>query len=166
MSVRRKIGEASSGSATAAREADVVVIGAGFFGCEIALAMRGLGFDRVVSSNANDYPEPRKLRKSSACPQRLSLSAIPGDSATVAQNFERFLVDYSYAIHWSMQMVYAIAHGSKVNPTQFERVCATIGAPCASAPGRLERLFDPDLIDAVFSRANFPSTRTKSQNGW
>ncbi len=150
MSVRRKIGEASSGSATAAREADVVVIGAGFFGCEIALSLRELGFNRVVLLEREQsilrrasYVNQARVHNGYHYPRSLS-TALRSHS-----NFER-LADYSYAIHWNMEMVYAIAHGSKVNPTQFERFCTTIGAPCAPAPVRVERLFDTDLIDAMF----------------
>jgi len=145
-----------SQSVTSAGEVDVIVIGAGFFGCEIALALRGLGFDRIILLER----EQNILRRASYVNQARVHNGYhyPRSLATARRshrNFERFLDDYSYAIHWSMDMVYAIAHGSKVNPTQFERFCATVGAPCALAPNRFEQLFDADLIDAVFITREF-----------
>jgi len=137
-------------------EVDVVIIGAGFFGCEIALALRGLGFDRIVLIER----EQNILRRASYVNQaRVHNGYHYPRSLVTAQrshcNFERFLSEYSYAIHWAMEMVYAIAHGSKINPTQFERFCASVGAPCTSAPSNIERLFNTDLIDAVFLTREF-----------
>jgi glycine/D-amino acid oxidase-like deaminating enzyme len=137
-------------------EADIAVIGAGFFGCEIALALRDLGFERVVLLER----EHGIFRRASYVNQARVHNGYhyPRALATAARshaNFERFLADYDYAIHWAMEKVYAIAYGSKVNPTQFERTCAAIGAPCISAPIRIARLFDDDLIDAVFLTREF-----------
>jgi glycine/D-amino acid oxidase-like deaminating enzyme len=134
-----------------AGDTDVAVIGAGFYGCEIALALRGLGFDRVVLLER----EGNILRRASYVNQARVHNGYhyPRSFITALRshrNFERFLADYAYAVHWPMAMVYAIARASKVNPTQFEGLCASIDAPCSPAPGRVERIFDTDLIDAVF----------------
>ena len=139
-----------------AGEADVVVIGAGFFGCEIALGLRELGFDRIILLER----EQGILRRASYVNQARVHNGYhyPRALATAQRsrmNFERFLHDHSYAIHWTMEMVYAIAHGSKVNPTQFERFSAAVGASCTPASGPLERLFQPDLVDAVFRVREF-----------
>jgi glycine/D-amino acid oxidase-like deaminating enzyme len=137
-------------------EADVIVVGAGFFGCEIALQLRDLGFERVVLLER----EQGILRRASYVNQaRVHNGYHYPRSLLTAQrshvNFERFLNDYAYAVRGTMEMVYAIAHDSKVNPTQFERLCAVIDAPCALAPVHLERLFDSDLVEAVFRVREF-----------
>jgi len=146
----------NSRSTTSPGDADIAVIGAGFFGCEIAIELRKLGFDRVVLLER----EQNILRRASYANQaRIHGGYHYPRSLVTAQrsqvNFERFLNDYSYSIHSKMEMLYAIARGSKVNPTQFERFCASIGAPCIPAVGALERLFEPELIDAVFHVREF-----------
>ncbi len=71
------------------------------------------------------------------------------------RNFERFLRDYESAIDLDMEKVYAIAFGSRVNASQYERFCATVGIPCRSAPTRLSRLLDSNLIEATFLTREF-----------
>lgn len=135
---------------------DAVVIGGGFFGCQIALELRRIGLERIIlyeresglflrASYANQarvhngYHYPRSLRT--------ALSS--------RTHFERFVDEYKSAISFDTVNVYAIAGNSRVNATQFFSFCSKIGAPCREAPQQLQRLFDEDLIEQVFLTREF-----------
>ncbi len=135
---------------------DAVVIGGGFFGCQIALELRRIGIKRIIlcerepglflrASYANQarvhngYHYPRSLRT--------ALSS--------RKHFERFVDEYRSAISFDAENIYAIAGNSRVNATQFSSFCSKIGAPCREAPQRLRRLFDEDLIEQVFLTREF-----------
>jgi glycine/D-amino acid oxidase-like deaminating enzyme len=70
-------------------------------------------------------------------------------------NFPRFVEEFRSCIDDSFQMVYAIARGSKVTPSQFSTICERIGAPIEPAPERLRALFDSSLIEEAFLAEEF-----------
>jgi len=129
------------------RTFDAIVIGGGFCGCEVALAMRRAGIRRVavVEQEAglmrrasfvnqarvhNGYHYPRSLSTAIRC----------------RSNFVRFCREYSFAIHVGMRMLYGIARDSRVDPTQFERFCRAIGASYRPLGQRRSHYFDAALI--------------------
>jgi glycine/D-amino acid oxidase-like deaminating enzyme len=132
-------------------DADVAVIGAGFFGCEIALQLRRLGVPRVLLLDR----EPAILRRASAVNQarvhngyhypRAVLTALRARAS-----FDRFLAEYGHAIRTGIAQFYAIARSSYTNATQFERFCATISIPCRPAPRQVVSLFDEGMVEDVF----------------
>lgn len=131
--------------------ADALVIGGGFYGAEIALELRRLGFARVVMAER----EPGILRRASYVNQARVHNGYhyPRSLATAERsrvNFEAFLDEYAHAVHFGMQSVYAIARASRVSAAQFEAFCHTIGAPCHPAPRRIAALLDPGLIERAF----------------
>ena len=110
---------------------DVIIIGGGFFGCQVALSLKSLGIKRILiieSENAlmkraslvnqarvhNGYHYPRALQT----------------GISSRKNYFRFLDEYKYAIKNDVQMIYAIARNSKINANQFSRFCDEIGAFC------------------------------------
>jgi len=126
---------------------DAIVIGGGFCGCEVALAMRRAGIRRVavVEREAglmrrasfvnqarvhNGYHYPRSLSTAKRC----------------RSNFVRFCAEYRFAIHGGTRMLYAIARDSRVDPTQFERFCRAIGASYRPLGRNRSRYFDVALI--------------------
>ncbi|HUQ20928.1 MAG TPA: FAD-dependent oxidoreductase [Gemmatimonadaceae bacterium] len=130
---------------------DAIIIGGGFYGVTLALALRKR-FGRVLlieRENAllkrasfanqarvhNGYHYPRSI-----------LTALRS-----RQNYRRFCDDFPTAIDNSFTQLYAIARRlSKVNAQQYERFCRRIGARITPAPKDLRGLFDDDLIEAVF----------------
>jgi len=136
--------------------ADAVIVGGGFYGCEIALELRRLGLERVVVVER----EAGILRRASYVNQarvhngyhypRSMLTAIRS-----RENFERFVQDYAYAVDQGLTKIYAIARASKVSASQFEQFCRRIGASCRIASQRVSGLFDPSLIDASFEVREF-----------
>ena len=124
------------------RSVDAVVIGAGFFGCKVAIALRQLGLGRVLLVER----EGDIMRRASFVNQaRVHNGYHYPRSFPTAQrareNYPRFCKDYGYAIDPGMKKYYAIARGSKVTPDQFMRFCEGIGAPCRPAWSRLSPLF-------------------------
>ncbi|MCP8936945.1 FAD-binding oxidoreductase [Alsobacter sp. SYSU M60028] len=130
---------------------DGVVIGAGFFGCRVALALRQLGLRRVLLVER----ERDIMRRASFVNQaRVHNGYHYPRSFPTAQrareNYPRFCEEYGFAIVRGMRKYYAIAKGSRVTADQFQRFCDGIGAPCRPAWSRLAPLFDPDFIDDAF----------------
>ncbi len=130
---------------------DALVIGGGFFGCEIAVELRRLGFARVMLCER----EAGLLRRASYVNQARVHNGYhyPRSLSTAERsraNFERFVADYGFAVRTDMVKLYAIAATSRVNAGQFASFCGKIGVPCREAPATLARLFDPDLIEAAF----------------
>jgi hypothetical protein len=67
-------------------------------------------------------------------------------------NFPRFVEEFAPCIDRSFQMYYAIArHFSNVAALQFERLCERVELPLARAPQAIQELFDPSLIETVYS---------------
>jgi glycine/D-amino acid oxidase-like deaminating enzyme len=130
---------------------EALVIGGGFYGAEIALELRRIGFDRVVLAER----EPGILRRASYVNQARVHNGYhyPRSLGTAERsrlNFERFVADYAPAVLNEMQAVYAIAQGSRVSAAQFEAFCRTVGASCRPAPGRVAALFEPGMVEAAF----------------
>jgi glycine/D-amino acid oxidase-like deaminating enzyme len=131
---------------------DVAVIGGGFFGCMIALRLRG-SYARVVVLEANDrllgrasYHNQARVHNGYHYP-RSTLTAVRS-----RVNFPRFVADFSDCIDASFDKYYAVARTfSKVSARQFRQFFERVGAPIALAPERISRLFDPQLIEEVFS---------------
>lgn len=130
---------------------DALVIGAGFFGIEIALELKRIGFARVLLVER----EAGVMRRASFVNQARVHNGYhyPRALATAERsraNFESFVADYADAVMVGMESVYAIARGSRVSGAQFETFCRMVGAPCQAAPRRLWDLFDGALIEAAF----------------
>jgi glycine/D-amino acid oxidase-like deaminating enzyme len=133
------------------RQADAVVVGAGFFGCHAALHLRQMGLRRVVLLDE----AAGILRRASFVNQARVHNGYhyPRSLATATRsraNFARFCADHHFAIASGFSKLYAIARASRVSSAQFAAFCAEIGAPCRDSPRHLRSLFDSDLIDAVF----------------
>lgn len=132
-------------------DADAVVIGAGFFGCHVALQLRQMGMGRVVIADRESgllrrasYVNQARVHNGYHYPRSL------GTAARSRRNFARFCGDHPFAIASGFEKIYAIARQSRVSATQFAAFCAEIDAPCRESPAHLRRLFDSDLIDAAF----------------
>ena len=135
---------------------DAIVVGGGFYGCEVALELRRIGFERVLVVER----EAGLLRRASYANQARVHNGYhyPRSFATAVrsrQNFARFVDEYRQAVVTSFEKVYAIARGSKVSASQFSAFCDAIGAPCQLAPQRLCNLFDRDMIEECFLTQEF-----------
>ena len=132
-------------------QVDAIVIGAGYYGCRIALHLQERGYGRILLVD--------KARRVMTRSSFVNQARVHGgyhypraiDTAYASRRyFEAFLEDHGNAICWKNRSIYAIANGSRVSPRQFERVCAAIGAPLESAPRSVMREFETSLIDAAY----------------
>jgi len=130
---------------------DALVIGAGFYGAEIALELRRIGFGRVVLAEREEgilrrasYVNQARVHNGYHYPRSL------GTAERSRINFETFVAEYAPAVLHGMEAVYAIAQGSRVSAAQFEAFCRTVGASIRPAPGRVTALFEPGMIEASF----------------
>lgn len=138
-------------------EYDTVIVGGGFFGCCLALHLQQTLGRRVVvleretellqrASYANQarvhngYHYPRSLLTALRC----------------RVNFPRFVADYEACIVRDFTKYYAVGRRfSKVTARQYLQFCERIGAPIAPAPKAVRKLFDPHLVDDVFTVTEF-----------
>lgn len=130
---------------------DAVVIGGGFFGCETALQLKRLGFERIALVER----EPGLLRRASFVNQARIHNGYhyPRSYATALRsrrNFERFVAEYEYAVMLGLEKYYAIARGSRVSADQFQAFCDRVGAFWRTARHEVEQLFEPGTVERVF----------------
>lgn len=132
-------------------DADAVVIGAGFFGCHVALHLRRIGMARVIVADREagimrraSYVNQARVHNGYHYPRSL------GTAARSRVNFTRFCEDHPFAIASGFEKIYAIARQSQVSASQFQAFCSQIGVPCRESATHLHRLFDPGLIEAAF----------------
>jgi glycine/D-amino acid oxidase-like deaminating enzyme len=131
--------------------ADAVVIGGGFYGCETALEIKRLGFDRIILVER----EMGLLRRASFVNQARIHNGYHyprayGTAVRSHRNFEAFVAEYFETVMHDLEKYYAIARGSRVSADQFEAFCRAIGAFCQPAHRDTERLFEPGVIERVF----------------
>lgn len=130
---------------------EVLVIGGGYYGCQIALHLSRKTIGRVVLAE--------KSRRLMVRASFVNQARVHGgyhypraiDTANAARRyFARFLREHETAIVWETQSIYAIASSSKVSPVQFEQVCGEIGAPLKPVSREISALFDRNLIEAAY----------------
>ncbi|WP_210335504.1 FAD-dependent oxidoreductase [Microvirga sp.] len=131
---------------------DALILGGGFYGCHIALALKELGFGRVQIIER----EPGIMRRASYVNQarvhngyHYPRSLTTGISSR--RNFNRFVEEHPFAVVPDVEMIYGIACNSRVTGSQFARFCDEIGAACREDRQVMNELFDPALIETCFS---------------
>jgi len=128
-----------------------VVIGGGFFGCSLALALRERG-ERVTIVER----EPDLLLRASANNQarihggyHYPRSILTGLRSRV--NYPRFAAEFARCIDSSFRHYYAVARRqSHVTARQFEAFCRRIGARLSPAPAEVRAWFDAELVERVY----------------
>lgn len=131
---------------------DYIVIGAGFYGCCLALYLRSIS-DRVLLVEAGDALMTRASRVNQA---RVHTGFhYPRSAVTAVKSMvlhKRFLADFPEAVIDDFQMLYAVAsRRSKITAKKFHRMFRDIGAPIELARPDQRALFNPDRIEDVFT---------------
>jgi glycine/D-amino acid oxidase-like deaminating enzyme len=137
--------------------ADVVIVGGGFFGASLAnfLAFRNKEQGRKARIVLVERESQLMARASLGNQARIHGGYHYPRSITTGlrsqENYSRFKNRYRDCVVDSFKKVYGIARrNSKVSGAQFELFCNRIGAPLSKAPAEIVKLFNPDLIEAVF----------------
>ena len=130
---------------------DAIVIGGGFFGCSLALFLRGKGKGVLLLEKEEgllrraSYRNQARIHNGYHYPRSL----LTGLRSRV--NYPRFLRDYEDCVGAGFDAYYAVAgRFSNVTAAQFKTFCKRIGAPLAPAPKAVKALFSPHMIEDVF----------------
>ncbi len=131
---------------------DTAVIGGGFYGCMIALALQKGGHKTLIIEKDVDilkrasYNNQARVHNGYHYP-RSYLTAIRSHA-----NYGRFIKDFKSAVKSKYEMYYVLAKGpSKTTSRQFVKFCQQIGSPLAPARQSVLDLFNPRLIEDVFA---------------
>ena len=131
-----------------------IIIGGGAYGCFAALRLAELhGGDKVVIVEQEadimlraSYNNQARVHNGYHYPRSL-LTALRSRI-----NAPRFIAEFKDAIHTTFEQYYAVSRRqSNVTASQFAQFCRHIGADLKPAPAPIRRLFEEDLIEAVFS---------------
>ena len=130
---------------------DVIVIGGGFFGCNIA------SFSKKLSNNVLIIEKESELLTRASFNNQARVHNgyhYPRSFITAKRshaNFSRFIEEYNFSIYDSYQSIYAISqNNSSVSSSQFVNFCKRVGIPVKVAPPQLKKLFSSNSIEEVF----------------
>src|SRR5438270_118295 len=131
-----------------------IIIGGGSYGCFAALRLAELYGGRTVLIIEQDpdillrasYNNQARVHGGYHYPRSL-LTALRSRI-----NAPRFIGEFRNAIHATTQQYYAVSRRqSNVTAGQFVQFCRRIGADLKPAPAPIQKLFNDDFIEAVFS---------------
>jgi glycine/D-amino acid oxidase-like deaminating enzyme len=131
-----------------------IIIGGGTYGCFAALRLAELHGGRSVVIIEQDqdimlrasYNNQARVHNGYHYPRSL-LTALRSRI-----NAPRFIAEFKNAIHTTTQQYYAISRRqSNVTAGQFAQFCRRIGADLKPASAAIQKLFNEDFIEAVFS---------------
>jgi glycine/D-amino acid oxidase-like deaminating enzyme len=129
---------------------DVVIVGAGVFGCALAVRLarqratvmvieqEAAIFARASTNNQarvhRGYHYPRSLRT----------------GLRSKANYDQFLADYPGAVDTGVESIYAIARSSRVTADQFRQFTRRIDVPLRDLTTGAASWFEKDLVEATF----------------
>ncbi len=129
---------------------DAVVIGGGFYGSSIALALHERRLRVLIIEAGQDlllrasFHNQARIHNGYHYP-RAMLTALRS-----RVNLPRFTRDFADAVEAGFTKLYAVARRqSRVSAAQFRRFCTGIGAVADQPPPELTQLFNPQLIETV-----------------
>ncbi len=130
---------------------DVIVIGAGFYGCFVAIELSKQGKTVALLENEADIMQRASYNNQARIHQGYHYPRSVLTAFRSRFNFNRFAKEFNESVFSEFDMYYAIGKiASKVNANQFSVFCKRIGAPLQKASKQISSLFDPNLIEAVF----------------
>ncbi|WP_187431077.1 hypothetical protein ROLI_046050 (plasmid) [Roseobacter fucihabitans] len=137
-------------------EADIVIVGGGFFGCCLALFLRSVVARVVVIEAAPDIMS----RASRVNQARVHTGYhYPRNMLTAVKSMvlhKRFMRDFPEAIITDLCSLYAVAHrNSKVSEQRFFRMFHEIGADITPASPGDQALFDPNQVAGVYECSEY-----------
>src|SRR4051812_37550867 len=135
----------------ASQSFDAIIIGGGFYGCHLALALAKSGEKVLLLEREKTLLTRASLVNQARVHQGYHYPRSILTSIRSRANYERFRTDYPSAIYEQFDHYYAIARqNSKVTAAQFTQFCTRIGAPIEPAPDEVRKLFDESRIEGVF----------------
>lgn len=130
---------------------DALVIGAGYYGCRIALHLKSAGFNNVMLvERESDIMQRASFTNQARVHNGYHYPRSITTAYSSRKYYRKFIAEHDYAMYTDMRKIYAIAKDSKVSASQFESLCDEIGAPLYNVPNHMENIFDSSLIDQVY----------------
>jgi glycine/D-amino acid oxidase-like deaminating enzyme len=148
------------------KQQNIIIIGAGFYGCSLALYLKEKGFNNITILEREDEIMKRASYKNQA--RVHNGYHYPRSFITALRsriNFPKFNQDYSFAIKKDFTNLYAISKkNSKITSHQFERFAQDIGANFETAGNKYSKFFNPDVVDSVYLMEEFCFDAGKLKN--
>lgn len=130
---------------------EAVVIGGGFFGCQLSLYLKKYLKSVLILEKESDllqrasYNNQARVHNGYHYPRSI-LTALRSRIS-----FPRFVEEYRECIKSDFDKYYAVGKMfSKVNANQFKTFCERIGSPIKTAYPKVKKLFQSNLIEEVF----------------
>jgi len=131
---------------------DAVVAGGGYFGVSIALALARQGHRVLLCEARGQLLERASYHNQARVHQGYHYPRSVLTALRSRVNFPRWVAAYPDCVIHDFESYYAIAQPhSKVTAPQFQRFMERIGAPLSPAPARVAGLFNPALIEQVWT---------------
>ena len=135
---------------------DVAVIGGGFYGSMIAQHVRQYVDKVVLLERSGELLGRASLANQARVHNGYHYPRSLMTALRARVSFPRFVAAFPECIDNSFEKYYAIASRfSKVTAAQFKNLCHRIGAPIHEAPEAICKLFNRDMVEAVFSVEEF-----------
>lgn len=129
---------------------DSIIIGGGFYGARLALALRAEGDSVLLLEKEPGLLGRASLINQARVHQGYHYPRSILTSVRSRQNYDRFRDEYADCVFEAFDHYYAIVRSdSKTTAAQFAQFCRRIGAPAEPAPEEVRKLFDPARIEDV-----------------
>lgn len=132
-------------------EYDAVVVGGGFFGCQLSIYLKQYLKSVLILEREEEllqrasYHNQARVHNGYHYPRSI-LTALRS-----RVSFPQFIRDYQECIYADFEKYYAVGKlFSKVNANQFKLFCDRIGSPLKKTPASIKKLFSPYLVEEVF----------------
>lgn len=130
---------------------DVIVVGAGVFGCALAIQLGEQGHSVLLVEREKQPLTRASFHNQARVHQGYHYPRSMLTAMRSRINFSRFVADYGDCVDQTRPAYYALARSfSKVNAYQFRRFCECIGAVARPAPSAIKSLFHRRLIEEVY----------------
>jgi hypothetical protein len=131
---------------------EVVIVGGGFFGCEIAFDLYKKGFKKIAIVEKN-----KSILKEASYVNQARIHNgyhYPRDILTAYRshvNYYKFIKDYSPCVYKNFKKIYAIASTySKTSANKFKNFCKFLKIPIKPTSKDILKLFNKYLIEDAF----------------
>ena len=130
-------------------EFDSIIIGGGFYGARLALALRAEGESVLLLERERTLLGRASLINQARVHQGYHYPRSILTAVRSRRNYDRFREEYAECLFESFEHYYAIARESKTTAAQFLQFCKRVGAPAEPAPDHVRKLFDAARIEDV-----------------
>jgi glycine/D-amino acid oxidase-like deaminating enzyme len=128
-----------------------IVIGAGFYGCSLALHFASKGHEVILLESEGEIMSKASYNNQARVHGGYHYSRSFLTANRSRKNYERFMGEFSEAIVSDFSHIYCIARNfSQISAHQFASFCHRIGAPIEKAPKSVSALFDQSLIEDAY----------------